>query len=155
MNVGYGERLKSERKRLGLSQAEFGKQCGVGITAQVNYEKERRQPGANYLIKTGDLGGDVNFILTGIKSGSGIIQADSVVKSANKEGLDTAELVEMFSLIGEQMQDSGLDFKDHAVIEKMLGMYLDLSHAQTYHTRDEAGQKQIKLALRRLAQSIA
>lgn len=47
--MSLGERLKSERERLGLSQTALAKACGVGKTTQINYEKNFRSPDANYL----------------------------------------------------------------------------------------------------------
>lgn len=150
-----GERLKAERKKLGDSQVIFAEKCGVTKASQINYEKGKRQPDAFYLLKAAELGADINFILTGIPSGSGIVEDGTTVKSANKVGIETDDLVDMISLIGEQMQDAGLDFKDQTIVAKMLEMYLEVSNAQTYRTRDEAGQKRIKRILNVFAQNIA
>lgn len=66
----FGKRLKEERERQCLTQAEFAKACGVGKTAQYMYEKGERLPSVSYLQEARSLGCDVLFMLTGDKSDS-------------------------------------------------------------------------------------
>ncbi|BAN99791.1 hypothetical protein E05_50250 [Plautia stali symbiont] len=65
---GVGDRLKSERLRLGLSQESFAEQCGVKKLTQYNYEKSERHPDAAYLVSAKALGVDVNYLITGERS---------------------------------------------------------------------------------------
>ncbi|MFT8210575.1 MAG: helix-turn-helix domain-containing protein, partial [Symbiopectobacterium sp.] len=65
---GVGERLKSERLRLGLSQESFAERCGVKKLTQYNYEKSERHPDAAYLVSAKALGVDVNYLITGERS---------------------------------------------------------------------------------------
>lgn len=65
----WGERLKAERERLGYSQAKFGEACGVGRTAQFNYERGEREPGMSYLEAAEALGADTVYIVTGARKG--------------------------------------------------------------------------------------
>lgn len=60
-----GDRLRLERLRLGLNQADFAALAGVTKTSQFNYEKGERSPDANYLAAIKQHGADVYFILTG------------------------------------------------------------------------------------------
>ena len=60
-----GARLRSERERLGLSQAAFGTLGGVKGNAQGNYEKGDRYPDAAYLAAISSAGVDVLYVLTG------------------------------------------------------------------------------------------
>lgn len=60
-----GERLKLERQRLNLSQADFGARVGVSKTSQFNYESGERTPDAQYLTTAHELGVDVLYVLTG------------------------------------------------------------------------------------------
>lgn len=66
MNIG--DRLREERKRLGLNQDEFGVIAGVSKTAQFNYEKGDRSPDAAYLAAIAAAGVDVMYIITGARS---------------------------------------------------------------------------------------
>ena len=61
-------RLKSEREKLKLNQAEFGAIGGVARNAQSHYESGKRLPDAGYLSAIADAGADVQYILTGIQS---------------------------------------------------------------------------------------
>lgn len=60
-----GERLRAERQRLRLAQAEFGLRCGVTKTTQFNYEAGDRSPDAEYFAVADTLGVDTNFVITG------------------------------------------------------------------------------------------
>lgn len=60
-----GERLRSERERLGLSQVAFGEIGGVQKVAQINYEKDKRKPDAEYLAAIAVAGADVLYVVTG------------------------------------------------------------------------------------------
>lgn len=64
-SIAFGERLRSERNRLGLAQAEFGAKVGVSKTSQFNYEAGDRSPDAEYLVRAAALGVDVTYVLTG------------------------------------------------------------------------------------------
>ncbi len=61
----FFERLKEERKRLGLNQTDFGANCGVRKQAQLKYEKGERQPDSDYLQKASGIGVDVSYLFTG------------------------------------------------------------------------------------------
>lgn len=61
----FFDRLKEERKRLELNQAEFGEIAGIGKITQLHYEKGDRSPDANYLMAVAAAGVDVLYLLTG------------------------------------------------------------------------------------------
>lgn len=65
-----GERLKEERQRLALSQAALGEIGGVQKRAQINYEAGERYPDAAYLAAIARAGADVQYIVTGVRSGT-------------------------------------------------------------------------------------
>jgi transcriptional regulator with XRE-family HTH domain len=62
----FGQRIKKERERLGFTQAMFAKACGVGRTAQFNYERGEREPSMSYIAAAERLGVDATYIITGI-----------------------------------------------------------------------------------------
>ena len=64
----FHERLKEERKRLLLSQTDFGDSCGVNKQAQIRYEKGIRQPDSEYLENAYKTGVDVSYLITGIRT---------------------------------------------------------------------------------------
>ena len=61
----YNERLKHERLRLKLTQAQLAVAGGVGRQAQSGYERDITLPRADYLSAITQSGIDVLFIITG------------------------------------------------------------------------------------------
>lgn len=65
INVEVGERIKLERQRIGLGQAEFAGKVGISKTSQFNYEAGVRSPDALYLSHAHLLGVDIHYLVTG------------------------------------------------------------------------------------------
>ena len=61
----FGERLVTERQRLGLSARAMAQAGGVSPASQSFYESSDRVPDARYLSAIEDVGVDVRFILLG------------------------------------------------------------------------------------------
>ncbi|MGB6054491.1 MAG: helix-turn-helix domain-containing protein [Burkholderiaceae bacterium] len=61
----FGERLRSERNRLGLNQDDFAALGGVKKRAQITYEQDERLPDAAYLQGVAGSGVDVLYVLIG------------------------------------------------------------------------------------------
>lgn len=70
MRGDMGERLRSERKRLGLSQTEMATIAGGSLRAQQTYEAGKRTPTAEYLASLAGYGVNVTYILTGMREAS-------------------------------------------------------------------------------------
>lgn len=64
----FSERLKAERARLRLSQAEMAEVGGVGLNSQSNYENGHRSPDAAYLERVAAHGVDITYLLTGVRA---------------------------------------------------------------------------------------
>lgn len=73
------EQIKIERKRLNLSQTEFGEACGVGLRSQQNYENGSRTPDADYLQKAHELGVDINYLITGKPAQSNLTNQEALL----------------------------------------------------------------------------
>ncbi len=58
-------RIKEERERLGLTQAEAGDRCGVSREIWGKYERGKAAPGGEVLFAFAQIGGDIQYILTG------------------------------------------------------------------------------------------
>jgi transcriptional regulator with XRE-family HTH domain len=63
--MSIGTRLKSERKRLGMIQADFAAACGITRNTQGFYETGTRSPDAEYLSQASRLGVDVHYVIAG------------------------------------------------------------------------------------------
>lgn len=62
-DISIGQRLREERKRLGLSQTEFAKAVGVHLNTQSRYEKGEREPDTAYLDAIRKAGVDVGYVI--------------------------------------------------------------------------------------------
>lgn len=66
--MSTGDRLKSERERLGHSQEQWASICGIHRNTQVKYEKGEGSPNVEYLEAINSIGADIDYIVTGEKS---------------------------------------------------------------------------------------
>lgn len=64
----FGQRLKEERERMGLSQSDFGALAGVSKVSQINYEKDVRSPDAKYLCALHENKIDTCYLLSGVRA---------------------------------------------------------------------------------------
>lgn len=81
-NAEFGARLREERERKGLSQADFGALGGVGKLAQLNYEKGDRSPSAEYLQLIGGHGVDIDYLLFGVRAPAMEFPATTAIQAA-------------------------------------------------------------------------
>lgn len=63
-----GLRLKSERLRLQVNQSTFALSGGVQTNTQGKYERGQRIPNLEYLARLAQVGVDVLYVITGIRS---------------------------------------------------------------------------------------
>ena len=76
MNISIiGERLRSERERLKLSQDALASFGGVKKLTQLGYEKGSSYPNADYLAKVAEVGVDVAYVVLGKRLEPVAIQA--------------------------------------------------------------------------------
>lgn len=92
--LNTGDRLREERVRLGLNQADFAALAGVAKTTQFNYEKGERSPDAGYLAAIAEKGVDVLYVITGNRTPAA---ADAISEAE-------ADLLEHFRLLPEGEQ---------------------------------------------------
>lgn len=93
-----GERLKEERKRLGLNQADFAALLGASKTSQFNYEKGDRSPDAIFLAAAAEQGVDVLYVVTGVRAEQAAFGLDD----------HEAELLNAFRNMPKQQQEAFL-----------------------------------------------
>jgi len=101
-------RLKDERIRLGLKQAEAGDLCGVTREAWGKYERMQSVPGGDVLVSFAAAGADVNYILTGKRATS------TVEPSQPQDGIDSLQtdiaglVLKCYDLLLEQSAQLGV-----------------------------------------------
>ena len=110
--MGFGARLKEERKRLGLMQAEFAARVGSDMPKQSMYENDRRALRAAYLARAAAAGVDVLYVLTGRRSegasGEGVSELLAAFLSLKPEVREVvARLVADLGGLSEQRRDRG------------------------------------------------
>jgi transcriptional regulator with XRE-family HTH domain len=93
---GFGLRLRQERQRLGLTQAEFAAKVNVNRVSQVFYEKGKNWPPKDYIESISALGVDLIFLLHGQRLGT-IIEA----------ALDLTLLTDIFQTIDDMEIECG------------------------------------------------
>ena len=64
----FGDRLKEERLRLGLTQEGLANKTGVQSITIIQYEKEKSSPSVKFLNKLQEAGMDINYLLTSTRT---------------------------------------------------------------------------------------
>jgi transcriptional regulator with XRE-family HTH domain len=78
------ERLRAEREALGPTQEAFADQMGLSRSSQLRLENGRALPALDYLKAAGELGIDVQFVLTGIRGEAQAGGAVGATEAANR-----------------------------------------------------------------------
>ncbi|MEB0137976.1 MULTISPECIES: XRE family transcriptional regulator [unclassified Undibacterium] len=82
MRKKIGARLKTERERLGYSQAEFAIVGDASKRSQIDWEQGKLVPNAEYLALISTIGVDVQFVLTGVVSNTTITPDENELLTA-------------------------------------------------------------------------
>jgi transcriptional regulator with XRE-family HTH domain len=99
----FGERLKEERKRLGLNQGQLADRAGTTNVAQSRYESGDRSPDWGYLSAVAQVGVDVLYVLTGQRS-SALLSPDEDLLLSGYRSLDAKGRAGVLGLIGGMTQ---------------------------------------------------
>jgi transcriptional regulator with XRE-family HTH domain len=81
----FSRRLKEERKRLKYNQVNLSESTGIARKSQVSYENDALPPFAGYLEKLSDLGFDVQYLLTGVRSGTALAPEEKYLLALYRE----------------------------------------------------------------------
>ncbi len=110
-SVEFGERLREERERRALNQADFGALGGVSKLTQLNYEKGYRVPDAHYLTNLRKIGVDVVYLLSG--------QRDM----PNEGRLDAKMLASSMAVVKRELQEKRYVFSGTEEAALILAVY--------------------------------
>lgn len=89
--MSIGERLREERDRLKLSQPAVAEAVGVSKKTQIDYEKDRTPPDANYLSIVAGLGFDISYVITGMRIENAARTPQELAFLRNSRAMPTAE----------------------------------------------------------------
>ena len=83
--AAIGQRIRYERQRIGLSQADLASLVGVHRKTQGNYELGARKADAHYLQELATAGVDISYVLTGESSNEALQAYRSVLDAIRVE----------------------------------------------------------------------
>lgn len=91
-----GARLVAERERLKCEPLEFAEMLGFGKSTQYRYEKGERSPDGEYLSAAHKKGVDILYVITGNRTGVGVMQEQPSYTPAERlaDGIRTLTLSE-------------------------------------------------------------
>ena len=98
--------LKSERERLGLTQEEIASKCGVSKRTYIYYEQGERVPNTDFLAALTQIGGDVMYVLSGIRGVAQLSSLENMVLNAFNALNDEEKLQALVFLTGLKTQKS-------------------------------------------------
>jgi len=113
-----GERLKNERVRLGLNQAEFAERLGIHKNTQTNYENGRRKPSNEYYAAAAELGINVPYVITGntiLDFPKKAAELAYRVFNCYKNGFNSNAMSALFFMIGSSNLNQEVDGEDKAL----------------------------------------
>ncbi len=115
---GVGARLRSERRRLGLTQDEFASAAGITRTSVGFIERGSNLPNTGYLASWANIGVDLPYVLFGTLAGTPVLDIEMLDGEILEKCFDHVE--ELEHELGEQLSN-----KARASIFRMvLGAYL-------------------------------
>lgn len=91
----FSVRLKSERIRLGLTQAEIASKCGVSREMWGKYERGVALAGSEVLFSLSAIGVDIGYLFSGERSSSDLTQQEQILladyRESNEQGKEAIE----------------------------------------------------------------
>ena len=113
--------LKSERERLGLTQEEIASKCGVSKRTYIYYEQGERVPNTDFLAALTQIGGDVMYVLSGIRGVAQLSSLENMVLNAFNALNDEEKLQALGFLTGLKGQkSSGVSQVAHGNVTNMV-----------------------------------
>ncbi len=114
---GFGQRLKEERIRLKLSQAQLAEAAGIQRLAQLQYESESTAPTTRYLSAIATVGVDLAFLIFGIRTGEGALSPEQTQRVEDKA-------FDWIQKCAEVQPDGKLSADSHKMLFKLFRGYL-------------------------------
>lgn len=94
----FGNRLKEQRKKLGLTQAKIAEKCGISMRMWGDYERDKYQPRSETLFLLAKEGIDIDYVMTGNAAENTFRQPKN---SLNNKELELLTLFRQASELGQ------------------------------------------------------
>ncbi|MBN6077268.1 helix-turn-helix domain-containing protein [Aggregatibacter actinomycetemcomitans] len=95
LNSLFSIRLKNERVRLGLTQAEIARKCNISREMWGKYERGIALAGSEVLFSLASLGVDIGYLFSGEKVSSNLTKAEETLiedyRESNEQGKEAIE----------------------------------------------------------------
>ena len=126
------DRIREERKRLGLRQEDAAKKCGLSRSMWVRYENGQSVLDGAALRAFGELGADTNYIINGIKNSLGEIEVKpnrlyEERRRLNYSVQEISDLVDVSELQWENYEKNGGSI-DQSIINKLIAEGIDIKY---------------------------
>ncbi|MBC3911580.1 helix-turn-helix domain-containing protein [Undibacterium umbellatum] len=118
----FNERLRAERKRLGLNQEKFASLGGVTKDTQLNYENGSRKPDSEYLELIARAGVDVTYLLTEVKAENNLTDDESELIEGYR-GLDVRGKAGVLGMI-DGLSGNPAASKNQSIIHGKVGQQI-------------------------------
>lgn len=139
----FGERLKTERQRLQLTQERMAELGGVRKNTQCLYEAGRNSPDAEYLQRLEAIGLDIHFLFYGERNRKTLAISEQAILGMYQSCSPSmqAMLLAGFSILHQinQAQAAGID--ESRIIEAVRMM-------QNFFTMDEAQKRELEAKIK-------
>ena len=111
-----GDRLREERERLEFSQPAFAGLAETTKKSQIDYEKGITFPKANYLEVIANVGADVQYIVTGVRSTASLTPMEQMFLERFRGAPKAVQDEALLTLMGRQGQPSSAKQIFHASV---------------------------------------
>jgi transcriptional regulator with XRE-family HTH domain len=144
----FGERLKTERQRLQLTQERMAEVGGVRKNTQCLYEAGRNSPDTEYLQRLGSIGLDIHFLFYGERNRKTLSVSEQAILAMYQSCSPTmqAMLLAGFGILHQinQAQAAGID--ESRIIEAVRMM-------QNFFSMDEAQKRELEAKIKQASNS--
>lgn len=114
---GFGQRLREERKRLGLNQQQLAEVAGCQRLAQLQYENDASVPTIRYLNAISLAGVDLAYLVLGIRFGTATLSDEQALHIEDK-------VFDLIDKCAKSQPDGKLSPDSHKMLFRLFRGYL-------------------------------
>lgn len=144
-NEEFGGRLRIERARLEMNQAQLAALGGVAKLTQLKYEKGERVPSADYLYRVYQQGVDVGYLITGERAAGYVPDMQVYARNmGDKEnafasgGVNIAQLKQIIECAETRLKTSGAILSTEKKADLIAALYAISERMPLVETNDNS-----------------